>query len=293
VSLTFLDGGMGQELVKRASAAPTGLWATQVMVDQPELVRAVHAEYFAAGAEIATANTYAVHRDRFTGTPLAERFEDLHRTALRMAVEARDAHGSGRVAGALGPLGWTYDPQAGLPSEQAAPLFAEIAAIHAEMAELLLIETAASVEQARGALIGACGAGLPVWLSVTVDDGAGDRLRSGEPVEAIAALAAEFPVEALLVNCSTPEAVTQALPHLAGAGLPFGAYANGFTKIAASYTEKFATVDALEARRDLDPAAYADFAARWSEMGATIIGGCCEVGPAHIRALVDRLGETQ
>jgi S-methylmethionine-dependent homocysteine/selenocysteine methylase len=66
-----------------------------------------------------------------------------------------------------------------------------------------------------------------------------------------------------------------------------GAYANGFTAI--DGLKPGGTVDALEARRDLSPAAYADFAMSWVEQGASIVGGCCEVGPAHIRCLRERL----
>ncbi|MDA8587001.1 homocysteine S-methyltransferase family protein, partial [Rhodobacteraceae bacterium] len=63
MSITILDGGMGQELLARTGAAPTGLWSTQVMMDHPDAVRAIHDDYFAAGADIATTNTYAILRD--------------------------------------------------------------------------------------------------------------------------------------------------------------------------------------------------------------------------------------
>ena len=69
--------------------------------------------------------------------------------------------------------------------------------------------------------------------------------------------------------------------------LPFGAYANGFTKIDA--LQPGGTVDALTARQDLTPQAYADFVMGWVEKGATIVGGCCEVGPKHISEINDRL----
>ena len=104
----LLDGGMGQELVARSGDEPTPLWATQVMRDHPGLVQSIHADYFAAGATIATTNTYAIHHDRLAGTEHERRFEDLHRIALDMAVAARDAHGSGKIAGSIGPLGASY-----------------------------------------------------------------------------------------------------------------------------------------------------------------------------------------
>ena len=69
----------------------------------------------------------------------------------------------------------------------------------------------------------------------------------------------------------------------------FGAYANGFTEISEGFLEDAPTVDALSQRTDLGPDAYADIAMSWVDQGATIIGGCCEVGPAHIAVLADRL----
>ncbi|MDG1102195.1 MAG: homocysteine S-methyltransferase family protein, partial [Ascidiaceihabitans sp.] len=88
------------------------------------------------------------------------------------------------------------------------------------------------------------------------------------------------------------EAVDTAVPILAKSGRLVGAYANGFTGIAANFNKVGATVDMLSARRDLDPNAYADFADGWAAHGATIIGGCCEVGPAHIAELSRRLKAT-
>jgi hypothetical protein len=110
------------------------------------------------------------------------------------------------------------------------------------------------------------------------------------PVESVFDLHQSHPFDALLVNCSIPEAVSAALGRLKGAPVPTGGYANGFTKIPEEYKKPGATVSLLTARTDLGPEAYADFAGGWIENGATIIGGCCEVGPAHIRELSGRFG---
>jgi homocysteine S-methyltransferase len=82
-----------------------------------------------------------------------------------------------------------------------------------------------------------------------------------------------------------------ALKIFARGALPFGAYANGFTQITKAFLENRPTTDALAARRDMGPAAYADHAMRWVGQGATIIGGCCETGPAHIAEIDRRLRE--
>jgi S-methylmethionine-dependent homocysteine/selenocysteine methylase len=83
--------------------------------------------------------------------------------------------------------------------------------------------------------------------------------------------------------------IPAALAAIATVGLPFGAYANGFTRISEGFLSDAPTVDALEQRTDLTPAVYADHAMAWIEQGATIVGGCCDVGPAHIAEIARRL----
>jgi homocysteine S-methyltransferase len=282
--VTLLDGGVGQELLRRSGATPTPLWATQVMMDQPDLLRSVHDAFFTAGAQVVTTNTYSIHHDRLIPAGQDHRFDALHRQACEIAVAARDAAGGGQVAGSLGPLGWSYITDA--PPEDAIDRFEEICRLQAPYVDLFLIETASSLAQLRVALTGAFGQGKPVWLGVSVDDNDGTRLRSGEALEEVMDWAEG--VDALLINCATPEAVSTGLAVLQGFEAPIGAYANGFTSITDSFAQAGSTVKELSARTDLTPEAYADFAEDWLKLGASIIGGCCEVGPAHIAELARR-----
>ncbi len=286
--IVLLDGGVGQELLHRAGDRPTPLWATQVMLEHPGLLQTVHEDYFAAGASLATSNNYSIHRDRLARAGMEQDFASLHAAALAEAHAARATHGAGRIAGSIGPLVTSYRPDTHPPHDRAVPLYAEVAEILAPQVDLILCETVASLAHARAVLEGACTAGKPVWLSVTVDDRDGTRLRSGEPVTEVCAIARDG-AAALLANCSAPEAMTAALAGLAQAGLPSGAYANGFQQITSEFLTDSPTVDALHARRDLGPDAYARHALRWIEQGASIVGGCCEVGPAHIAALAHAL----
>lgn len=287
--ITLLDGSIGQELVKRSGDTPTGLWSTQVMIDRPDLVRDVHASYFDTGATVATANTYAVLRDRLRRVGIEEHFETLLSTAMRTAGEARDAAGSGRVAASLGPLNASYRPDIFPPSEEAEKIYAEIVANVKDASDILLIETVTSVEHAEGALRATDGQGKAVWLAVSTDDFDGSVIRSGEPLADLAPVVAAHQVDAVLINCSRPEVVADGLDIIKTFGKPFGAYANGFTKISDGFKEEFPTVDALESRKDLGPDAYAAFAMSWVGQGASIVGGCCEVGPDHIEELARQL----
>ena len=286
--ITLLDGGMGQELVARSGDEPTPLWATRVMIDHPGMVRQIHEDYFAAGATVATTNTYAIHHDRLERVGLDHLFHALHLRALAEAHEARGARPV-RIAGSIGPLKASYRPDLADPVAVSAPKYAEIAALLGPHVDMILCETMASLVMAEAVAKGAQASGKPVWLSVSVDDHDGALLRSGEPVAGLAAVLARYPVAAVLANCSVPEAMAAALGALRGLGLPFGAYANGFTHISGNFLKDAPTVRELTHRHDLTPEKYADFAMAWVDMGATIVGGCCEVGPAHITLLAARL----
>ncbi|MGI9394597.1 MAG: homocysteine S-methyltransferase family protein [Boseongicola sp.] len=283
--ITLLDGGMGQELIHRAPEPPTGLFGTQVMIDHPGMVTEVHRDYFNAGASIATTNSYAMHHDRFLGTSLEGRQSALIELALGEAEAARAGHGSGLIAGSIGPLIWSYKPDAHPDYETATKLYAEVASILAPRVDLILCETVASVDHARAVLDGARTTNRPVWLSVTIDDEDGSVLRSGEPIAALA----ELNPDAWLANCSAPEAMADALKVFARWGRPFGAYANGFEEITKAFLNPMSAVDKLTARRDMGPETYAKFALDWINQGATIVGGCCEIGPAHIREIARQI----
>lgn len=294
--VTLLDGGMGQELVHRSPGPASPLWSTQALLDNPGLVAEVHADYLNAGATVATSNSYALHRDRLRsgtnhyaadGAELPDReeqFEELLHAAMK---EAQTVRGKSRVAGSVGPLAASYRPDLHPDFDTAVPLYAEVAKLIAPQADLLLFETIASLEAARSALAAGRQTDLPVWLAFTVDDEDGALLRSGEPMSEAAKIAEE--ADAALANCSAPEAMPKALDALARSGRQTGAYANGFQGITKDFISGGTTVDGLSARRDMGPEIYATHAMTWLDNGATILGGCCEVGPAHISEMASRL----
>ena len=287
--ITLLDGSIGQELVKRAGDKPTPLWSTTVMIDKPHLVSEVHDLYFDAGASVASTNTYPVLYDRLSAANLQEQRFQLWASAVEAAKDARDKCGSGRVAGAIGPLIASYRPDICPPAAEAEELYAEIVSALQEACDLLLIETMSSIDQADGALRAAKKSHLPVWVSFSVDDFDGSKLRSGEALSDIIPVLKTHAPDAVLINCSRPEAVSDGLKIVSQMGFLFGAYANGFTHISDDFLETRPTVDALSARQDLSPDEYARFAMEWIAQGATIVGGCCEVGPEHIKELAEQI----
>jgi len=281
----LLDGGLGQELLARGTDASTGLWSAQALMDDPERVTAVHRDFIDAGADVITADTYAASRRRL---PDPRVFERANRVAGEAAVRARE--GGDRdvlIAGSLGPIHGSYRPDRVRPEEELVPLYREQAELLADYVDLFLCETMSTAAEGRAAANGALSVGKPVWVSWTlVDDGSG-HLRSGETVERAVAALEGAPVAAVLVNCAIPEGIGAAVAELAMcADSPFGGYGNGFEPIREGVDDGRSLP---EARPDLDPAGYAAFAERWLEAGARIVGGCREIGPAHIAELRRRI----
>ncbi len=126
----------------------------------------------------------------------------------------------------------------------------------------------------------------PAWISFTLAASDGPpRLRSGEPVPEAVAAAAGQGAAAILFNCSPPEimgaAIDAARAILGPAGPPIGVYANAFPENAANAANE--TV--IKLRDDISPTRYADWSLDWRRRGASIIGGCCGIGPEHIHHL--------
>ncbi len=291
--VVLLDGGMGQELMRRSGKEPTPLWSAQAMMDEPEVVRALHADYIRSGSKVITLNTYAATPERLQRHGAADQFEALMAMAIKCAKDARDGCGieGVKIAGCLPPLVASYRPDMAPDFETSVNTYRRIVAEQAGHVDFILCETMASVAQARAAALAGKESGLPVWVGLTVSDDGSGELRSGEPLsDAIAALD-EIGVDAKLLNCSKPEAISAAWSFFSRNPGPLGAYANGFTSIES--LKPGGTVRSLEARKDLGPDEYAEFAMAWVADGASIVGGCCEVGPGHIARLAERLREQE
>jgi S-methylmethionine-dependent homocysteine/selenocysteine methylase len=292
--VTLLDGGTGQELLRRAAGAPTPLWSARVMLDEPELVTEVHRAYLDAGADVITVNAYSATPERLAPYGLEDEYERLQRLSVDLARSAVAERPGARVAGCLSPYRWTYRPELAPAFDELWPAYAATAALQVDGVDLILCETMGSIDEARAAVVGAGTTGLPVWVSWTLADDAWARLRSGERLaDAVAAAerwssAGDADLRAVLVNCSRPETVTNAIAALTGTTLATGAYANGFGHIAADYDTGSVTTEL--GRSEMSPIAYAEVATSWVASGARIVGGCCEIGPEHIAELSSRLG---
>lgn len=287
--IAFLDGGLGQEIQTRAKTSPHPLWSVKVMYDEPDLVRAVHREFIAAGARVITTNNYTASPSRLRHNNEPRRIEDIHKTAIRLAQAAIDEAGDPviQLAGCLPPLVSSYVAEVSMDFDNSLEEYRQLVSLQAEHVDLFLIETMSNITEARAALTAVKEVGKVGFVGFTVCDENASNLRSGEALSDAFEQLLPLGPSGIMLNCSMPETISAAMPVLAGLPIPYGGYANGFTSIDA--LKPGGTVASLSVRTDLNPQAYADFALSWVVAGATIIGGCCEVGPVHIAHLAERL----
>ncbi len=290
----LLDGGMGRELRFRGVDVPETIWSAGALITAPDVVRQIHMDYIAVGADMITINSYGIIRKDLSNVGIADRFGELNNLACHLALEARErSHRNVLIAGSLPPLRGSFRPDLVGPIDEIESLYQEQADLLAPHVDLLLCETMSSAIEGRAAARAACRTGKPVWVAWTLHEDRSGHLRSGEPIAVAVAALEGLPVSGFLANCCAPESITKAIPQLAATGGEwFGGYANTFVPVPRDWTldgDKD-TDGLLSLRMDLEPDRYADHVANWLSSGATVVGGCCGTRPVHIekmRALID------
>lgn len=296
--LIILDGAIGTELERIGAPMHEAVWCGHALDTHPELVTQVHQSYIDAGADVITANTYATCRQALKLGNLEDKMEPWNAFAMQLACQARDQarDASGRQVCVAGSVS-TFMSTRGYAARELRPYFAEQAKILAgNGADLLLLETLGASPDVVGAAVEEClDLKLPVWVSVSCMEDretgqvmhgieesqkSDDQRNSYEPLASAVKDIMSRGGSALLMMHSDL-AVTEAAVKDMHANFdgPVGAYPN------AGYwlRPQWAFVD------QISPQDYVKNARTWIDAGARIIGGCCGIGPDHIRALSEEL----
>ncbi len=276
----IFDGGMGT-LLQNEGLAPgelPELWN----ITHPDVIQNIHSEYFAAGANVATANTFGANILKFTHAEL----DEIVRTALENAREAARAtktDGVKYVALDVGPLGRMLSPLGDLDFEDAVSAFAETVRLGVKYgADFILIETMNDTYETKAALLAAKeNSTLPVFVTNAYsEDG---HLMTGADPSAVTALLESMGADVIGVNCSLgPKQLSPIVDeYLTCASVPVMVQPNaGLPHICADCGETVYDVSAEE---------FADAVFDMAQRGARVIGGCCGTTPEHIRAVCERI----
>ena len=284
--VVILDGAIGTEILRRNVT-----WADHQLANKPDFVRGIHEDYIRAGAEVISTNSFQLcrralynhfrddaHRHHIGARDLDERAGKLLAASVHLAREARERVAPKHavaVAAAITTLEWCFRPDLAPSPDEAQKEYREIFQIVKDAgADMVLLETVNSIPEARVGAEIAKYVGLPCWVAFVCDERG--LLFTGEKLAAAVQALEPLDIEAILLNCAPPEDISTGMAELAPhAHVPIGAYAHigRFDPPEWMFTDEY------------PPAKYRDFAARWKQMGARILGGCCGTTPDHIAAV--------
>lgn len=292
---------MGRELKRMGAPFAQPYWSAKALMEGPQFVTQAHQNFIDSGAEIITVSNYAVVPHHIGQELYDKRGAELITLAAKIARNCADKSAGIRVAGSIPPVFGSYMP-GNFDAGKADDLIHDHFKYQDPYVDFWLIETAGSFEEA----LTGCNihhqfySGKPLWLAFTLaDDNEGQDdplLFSGEKLsEVLEAILSEVSLDGLLFNCCQVEDVEPALKistqtiNKLGLAIELGAYANAF---APQDTRPSAT-SPKEFRKDISPDSYAGYAEKWADSGATIIGGCCGIGPDHVKVLAEQMSAYQ
>lgn len=271
----LLDGGLATALEDLGQTFTSELWTGELLKSAPEKIREAHAAFVKAGAQIIITSTYQVS---FPGCIAKGWTHKEVVDALVLSVElARDANAP-LVAASVGPYG-AYLADGSEYRGNYEVNDQELIEFHRERLEILIstkpdylaLETIPEIREARVLLqlLKDLGNTIPVWIAFSCKDE--QHLSSGELFRDAAALSKELGADYVGINCTSPELVRGLLESAEGYG-PFVVYPNA----GRTWNEKLKRLEGSAVKLS------DQHIQQWSECGATIIGGCCGIGPKEI-----------
>ena len=289
-NIILIDGGMGQELIHRSKVKPDGLWSARVMLDNYDLVVDLHRDFIKAGAEAITLNSYSATPQKLKRYNLEELFIPLQKSAIKAAIEAKKSSSFEtdiKIIGCLPPLVMSYKTTIGMDKDEAKDTYKKIIEIQEPHVEILCCETVCSIEEAHIATETALTTDKKVWLSFCVKEEDGTLLRSGERLEDALREFNNSKIDSFLINCAPPEAIHSSIKVMKNFSKPYGALPNAFVTV--NDLDIHNDVSILKKRSDLNINKFTSEILSYIKNNASIVGGCCEVGPKYIEALKNEI----
>ena len=289
--LRILDGGMGQELLARGMEPNGTLWSANALLKEKyhPLVLNTHLDFIRAGAEVIVTTTFTTRKTRLRANNLEEKFEYLNIKACEIAQKAKKIYPETIIAGGLPPQYSTYEADKRSEKEISEDLYSQ-AKILDPYIDFFYFDVLSSVREFKIAIECIKNFNKPYLIGAHISEGT--NLPSGEKISEIIKEINHKKLLGIILSCVSPENYDLNLNEIKSLGIPFGFKLNAFIKTnpKPNYTGAYNKSktgnpnEFLGVRKDLTPEKMFEFAKKFKEAGATIIGGCCETRPSHIKA---------
>ena len=288
----ILDGGMGQELLARGMKPQGTLWSATALLHEKyhKLLYDTHVDYIKAGAEVIVTTTFASRKTRLRENKVEDKFEYLNKKAGEIAKKTKDTYSDVLIAGGLPPQGSTYKED-NRSNDEISEDFYKHAELLNPYSDFFYLDVISSIKELKLAIKSINEFKKPYLIGAHISQG--KTMPSGEKISDIITNNKNEDLLGIMLSCVSPENFQLNLDELKNLGVPFGFKLNSYLK-----TNPFPNLDDHEknkksvdpkeflgTRNDLTPKKMAEFAKKFKDSGATILGGCCETSPAHIKEM--------
>ena len=290
----ILDGGMGQELLHKGLKPKGTLWSAHALIDEDchQLVIDTHLDFINAGAEVIVTSTFTARRNRLIQNDCEKYFEKINIKAVELAQKARDISKKDiLIAGGLPNQKQTYTADLGKDLDSIKKNFYDQAKMLRNGIDFYYLDVMSSGLECEIALKAIESFNLPVLVGVHLRDNG--QLPSGEKIENIVKKYKNKNWLGIIMACISPKAYGVVSNDLKKIDIAYGFKLNAFKEIPVGYT--VASKDAwgnagnpntvLGRNTDLNESRFYEYAKKFMQNGATILGGCCEIRPSHIKEI--------
>ena len=287
----ILDGGMGQELLARGMEPNGTLWSANALLQDKyhKLLLDTHIDFIKSGAEIIVTTTFTTRKTRLKDNKVEDKFEYLNKKAGEIAQQAKKLYPNVLIAGGLPPQYLTYEADPRTDKEIKDDFYSQAKLLDPYI-DFFYFDVLSSIKEFRIAIDSIKEFNKPYLIGAHISEGT--HLPSGEKITEIISSIKHEKLLGILLSCISPENYELNLNEIKSLGIPFGFKLNAFIKTnpKPNYTGAFKKSktgnpnEFLGVREDLTPEKMLEFAKKFKDAGATILGGCCETRPSHIKA---------
>jgi|TARA_Y100000031_G_scaffold99182_1_gene108642 homocysteine S-methyltransferase len=290
----ILDGGMGQELLNRGLKPKGTLWSAHALIDKDchQMVIDAHLDFINAGAEVIVTATFTARRFRLIQNDCEKYFEKINIKAVELAQKARDISKKDiLIAGGLPNQKQTYSADLGKDLDLIEKNFYDQAKLLKQGIDFFYLDVMSSGIECEIALKVIETFNLPVLVGIHLRDNG--QLPSGEKINDIVKKYNNKNWLGIIMACISPRAYEAVMNDLQKIDIPYGFKLNAFKKIPEGYTvaskDEWGNagnpITVLGKNTDLNESKFYEYVKKFMKNGATILGGCCEIRPSHIKEI--------